>query len=267
VVENIARSVGWLRDGELVSEKLRPAYAKYIRDLFGARAKQLGWVPKKGDDEDTRLLRARLLPLVASVGEDPALIAGAKKLAAAWLKDHKAVDPDLVGAVLAVAAEFGDKALYDSWMKAARTEKDRIDRVKLLHALAGFVDPAIVKEALPVVLTDSFDAREAIALMWGPSSDPRTRKLVWEWLQANFDALVARLPRDYGAHLPFAAVGQCDEQLVAPVRAFFAERSKKFEGGPRQLEQALEQLHLCAVFKTDQTPSVERFFSKKTKAK
>jgi alanyl aminopeptidase len=267
VVQNIAGSVGWLREDELVSEKQRPAYAKFILDTFGERAKKLGWKPQAGDDEDTRILRTRLVPLVAHSGEDPALIADAQKLASAWLKDHRAIDADLVDPILGLAAEHGNRALYDQWMAAARAEKDRLERRRLLRALSQFRDPALVKESLAAVLTDSFDIREATALMWGATRDPHTQKLAWQWLQANFDALVARLPRDSGAYLPFVATSLCDEGVLPQMKAFFAPRSSKFEGGPRMLEQASEELHLCAVYRTAQAPSVEKFLAQKKTAK
>jgi alanyl aminopeptidase len=263
VVQSLAGAVGWLRDEELVADKDRPAYARYIRDLFGARARKLGWQPQKGDDEDTRLLRARLVPLVAHSGEDAALIGEAKKRAAAWMKNHRAVDADLVDSVLFVAGENGDRALYDRWMAAARAEKDRPERRRLLGALAGFRDPALVKESLATLLTDAFDAREAMILLWGATREPATRRQAWQWLQANFDALVARLPRDSGARLPWVASGLCDEAVLPQMKAFFSGRSTKFEGGPRVLEQASEEMHVCAVYKSAQAPSVARFLGAK----
>jgi cytosol alanyl aminopeptidase len=102
--------------------------------------------------------------------------------------------------------------------------------------------------------------RESMTLLSGATRDPATRKLAWDWLRAHFDALVARLPRDYGARLPHIAGNLCDEKALPQVKSFFSDRVKEFEGGPRELEQALEQMHLCAVYKDAQAPSVARFF-------
>jgi alanyl aminopeptidase len=261
VVQNTAGTVGWLRDGELITKKEEPAYAKYIRDLFGTRAHQLGWTPKKADDEDTRILRSRILPLVADVGDDKRLIDEAKKLANAWLADHKSVDPDLVDRVLEIAAQHGDRPLYDKWLAAAKAEKDRAERRRLLGALSSFRDPAVVSDALAVTLTDAFDPREGMTLFWGATREPATRKLAWKFMLDHFDALVQKLPRDYASRFPFAASGICDDAMAPEVKSFFAERSKKFQGGPRNLDQALEQLHLCAVYKQAQSPNVQKFFA------
>ena len=73
---------------------------------------------------------------------------------------------------------------------------------------------------------------------------------------------MAKLPRDAAASLPWLAVSSCDEAMVPEVKTVFAERSKKVDGGPRELAQALEELHLCAVYKSAQAPGVARFLGK-----
>ena len=65
VVEMASSLVAGLRDGQLLPESLLPSYARFVRDAFGARARWLGWQPKAGENDDTRLLRNELLPLVA----------------------------------------------------------------------------------------------------------------------------------------------------------------------------------------------------------
>src|SRR5207245_2150538 len=89
-----ARLLGELRD-HLVEPSLLPAYARLITKTFGARAHQLGWVTRPGDDEDTRLLRPVLLSLVADEGADAALLAEARELTQRWLGDHTTVGPEV----------------------------------------------------------------------------------------------------------------------------------------------------------------------------
>src|SRR5690606_34513825 len=99
--------------GDIVPKELRPNRARFVRKLLGARARAIGWAPKKGETDDQRLMRPSLLSWVANVGEDPQLIKTARKLTDRWLIDHKAVDPDLVGLVLRTAARHGDRALFE----------------------------------------------------------------------------------------------------------------------------------------------------------
>ena len=59
-----------LRRAEIVPEKLRPNYERFVRTLYQARARELGWKAKTGEDDNTKQLRRSLLPLVADVGRD-----------------------------------------------------------------------------------------------------------------------------------------------------------------------------------------------------
>src|SRR5262249_18175110 len=95
--------VGGLGD-HLVADAVRPNYRRLIAKLYGARAHQLGWQPKPGEDDDTRLLRTQIVPTVAEDGEDKALLAEARKLSETWLSDRKSLAPDMVGSVLGAAA-------------------------------------------------------------------------------------------------------------------------------------------------------------------
>jgi cytosol alanyl aminopeptidase len=112
-----------LEDKYLVSENLLPRYRQYLLDVYGARARSLGWKESPDESDDTRLLRPRLLDVVANEAEDPEGIAEARKLAVAWLDDHKTVAPDSVGVVLTTAARHGNRELFDRMRAAAEREK------------------------------------------------------------------------------------------------------------------------------------------------
>jgi alanyl aminopeptidase len=246
----------------LVTGAERPAFAHLIQKLYGRRARALGWKRGAKDDEDTRLLRPVLVGLVATDGEDKALAAGGRQLAEAWLKDRTAVDPDLVEMSLRVAAHDGDKALFDRLHEAAKKTADREDQRRLLRALGTFGDPALVTAAQAILFTDDFTAREAMQIVWVQSGDERTRASAYAFVKANFDALVARLPRDYGAYLPSVGEDFCSETDRDDVEAFFAQRSTKLLGGARNLAQVLEQISLCNAYRQKQRPSVVAFLAK-----
>ena len=86
----------------------------------------------------------------------------------------------------------------------------------MLFSLGAFSDPAIVKTALPIVLTDEFDTRQSLGILFGATL-PATRDLAYDFVKHNWDALVAKLPTDSGAFLPFVAGGYCDAEHRADV--------------------------------------------------
>ncbi len=68
VVQAAANIAGMLKS-ESVPIDLREKGARFIREQFGEKALALGWLAKPGDSDDTRLLRQKLVPFVASAGE------------------------------------------------------------------------------------------------------------------------------------------------------------------------------------------------------
>ena len=246
-------------DDHLVPNNLKLNYRRYMSDQYKPRAEQLGWKAKAGEDDDSRLLRPNLFGVVANQAEDREFIEQGMKLALAWLEDHKAVDPDMVSAVLNTAARHGDRSLFDRLRAQAKKEADENLRGWLLSAMGSFRDPAITKVALPIILTDEFDNRESLTILFNAAASPQTRDIAYDFLKQNWDTLVAKLPTDFGAFLPFAAGNYCDPQHRADAEAFFKDRSTKYTGGPRNLSQVLEGISLCAANKDASQSSVAEF--------
>ena len=258
VVEAIQKIAASPRD-VLVSDALGPRYREFVSEAFGARAHGLGWVPRPGEDEDTQLLRAGLVPFVANEGDEPGLVAQAKALARAWLKDRKAIDPLLTSDVLGVAARHGDMELFQAYLGEARRATGRRERVRLLGALGMFRDPAVVPAALALTLSGEFDAREAVFILREESLSAETRPELWAFLKASFDRLAARLPRESPARFPALLAGFSDAAHRADVEAFFKDKAPRYMGGPRVLAQTLEQIQLHAALKAAQQESVSDF--------
>jgi alanyl aminopeptidase len=247
---------------EMVPAELWPSYERLIRRLFGARAAALGWQVQRREPDDARRLRPALLSLVAGVGRDPALGRQATALAWKWLDDRKAVDPSVVGAVLAVAAGRGDQPLFDRLFAEAKRTSDRTERARLLDALGSFVEPKLAGQAMALMLTDQFDLREALGLLQGGFQHAATRELAYRFLVEHFDAISGRLPPMYRPSLALSPSSLCDDARKAEVEQLFRPRLEKLDGGPRVLAQALEQLSLCAAAKRAQTPGVVAYLRK-----
>ncbi len=258
LVSQATSFAGYL-DDDYTPKQVRPHRARFIRKLFGDRARKVGFAAVKGESDDVRMTRSSMISWVAITGEDPQLIAQAKKLADRWLIDNKAIDPDMVGTVLGIAAQFGDRKLFDKLHAAAKAEKDRKVRGQLLGAMGSFRDPEIVKAAMAIALTDDFPSYESIGLVWS-AFDEDNRDMAYEFVKKNHDALLAKLPRDSS----FARVAGsfCDEAHRADAEAFFKDKVSKTPGGPRSFAQTLERVDLCIAKKKVYAPVIEKFLAK-----
>ncbi len=166
VVEATISVASGVRDDQLLGEAELPQYHRWIRDLYAARARELGWTPRRGDGDEVKLLRASLLEVLGHAADDPEVVSAARARAQAWLSDRRSVDPTLVPVALIVAAEHGDREFFDALHAAARKESDRHHRLLLLEAMGSFRDPAIARDAMRLALSDEFPARVSIALVY-----------------------------------------------------------------------------------------------------
>jgi alanyl aminopeptidase len=265
VVESAAGIVSNLHD-HMVPPELQANYSRFVDKAFGARARQLGWKTKPGEDPETRLLRPSIVSLVALWGGDGSLAAQARDLADKWLVDRTAVDPEVIGSVLNVAADTGDEAFFKRLVVALPGTEDQQQRRLILSAMGSFSDPNIARSAMDLALKPDLDLRETQILFRTRQDTQATQALPFEFVKANYEAIVGKVPEGstfgFADALPFVAGGFRDEKSRAEVETFFQPKVDRFPGTPRNLAQVLEGIRLCAAVKTAQQQSVADFLSK-----
>ncbi|MCP3139085.1 M1 family metallopeptidase [Pyxidicoccus xibeiensis] len=244
-------------DGLSAADRAR--YRTWVGQVYGPRARQLGWEPKPGDSDEVKQTRARLLELATMRGEDPTLVREGNRLARAWLKDRKSVDPEAASLALVVAARNGDRTLFDTLVAEARKTQDRNERARMLSTLAAFRDPALVREGLALVTGTEFDIRDTRPLVIGAFSTPETRELAWAFYKENFDALAGRLRSDELGWFIGLTGNLCGAEHAREVEAFLGPRVTRLEGAPRALARAQESIRLCAESDRLHRKSVETF--------
>jgi cytosol alanyl aminopeptidase len=265
VVQASANIAALLR-GESVPANLRDKGARFIRQEFGEKALALGWVAKPDDSDDTRLLRQKLVPFVASSGGEKELVEQAETLAREWLKTRRGIAPEMLEPVLRIAAEYGNRDLFNLLRTAAIQERQHHVREVMLGALGSFRSPELARASLDLLLSKDFDPRESFyPLLFGPLSYVDTRDVPFEFVKQHLDALLKRLPRevgeDYAASLPSVGGSFCDAKRRGELDAFFADRVKDYNGGPRTLAQTLEGIDLCIEARKSLAPELTAFLN------
>ncbi len=250
-----------LGTGTFIDDQTLPLGRQFIRINYAQRAEKMGWRSRAGDTDDQKLLRERLVPFVADEGKDTVLADEAGRLARAWLKDHSAVDPDMAGPVLVTAAQFGDASLFEAYLGAAKAATDSKERRTILAGLGSFADPALAQRAMGLLLTKTFDLREAFwPLLFSPLHERGTEKLPFQFVRQHIDELIKVLPGEVGsdlaARLPAVGGAFCDASSRQEVDSFFRDRVKSYVGGPRELAQVLERIDLCIQQKARLGPEI-----------
>ncbi len=250
---------------ELVSagSQTSPNLAAFVRKVFAPRLLAIGLQAQPHEEEDVRLLRATLLPLVLGEGQVASLQKDAERLLSDWLADadRHPLDAESLQALLVAAPQRAGRPLWDALHKAALKTQDRNLRSALLDALGAFREPQLSQASLELIRSGEFEMREAMRILWGAASRPESRSGAHRFVKQHFDALVSGLPRDAGANLAKVAAGFCDDTERLDAEAFFTGRSTRYVGGPRVLRQTLERIAQCTRLRQVQGEGLRNFLA------
>ncbi len=252
-----------LLDPRELDDKGEAAFGRAVAKLLGPRARTVGWAPKPGEDPEMASLRPTLLGFMAHYAHDKGIVAEAHKLTERWLRDRRAIAPDMVGPVLGMAALSNDAKLFDRLLDEARHVKDRRERSILLGTLGSFYAPALQTRALALVSGNEFDQRESVGVLYRSLFAREAREASWAWLQQHFDGIIAKMREDDAMRL-FGAVPHafCDESHRAALESFLAPRAKTHTGAPHEVDDGLEGVRACAAAWSRIKPAIDAFLAK-----
>ncbi|MDM4767214.1 M1 family metallopeptidase [Pelomonas sp. SE-A7] len=245
----------------------RAGYAALLQSLYGPLARELGWRPDAKDDEDRRLLRQSLLPLMADSGRDAVLREQALLYARSWVaaaardgKPHEELlDPGLRSGVLRSAALGGDANLFDAMLGLARKTPERQLREQLLAALGYFGDAVLATRARELALDAQLDIREVLGPVIGRQTrDPQLNAAALDFLVQNDAAIRKRITKVAAASLPEVAGGGCSLERVQRLQQQFGPAAAQLDAGPAVLAKTLSRIELCSAYREAQASDLPR---------
>ena len=254
-------NIEWIKEHLLTDEAERKAFLAQGAEIYRPRLQQLGLTEKAGEPDDDRLLRNNLIGMFAHGFKDPAVRAELDKQGRAVLGlpvdgtpgdgklDADATSRERRGVALAVAVDEGGQAAFDLAEKHFRTAQDPVLRGQLLSALSGTRDARLGERVRALVLEPGLLRRNEIYAALGGQTQEETRPALRKWLDANFDAAVARLAPGGAGLAGFDTAGACSVAEADAFEAKYTARLKDMEGGPTQVKQTVEAIKLCAAAK------------------
>ncbi len=250
-----------------------PARAKveaYGGRLFVPVGRALGFEPKKGEDVGRGALRRDVFYFLADHARDPGARAELGKRGRAYFGEDGALHPDavtpnLAALALKVWAEGGDEKTFSALRAALAKTENAADRDRLLFAIANIRASGAAERARQLSLDPLLRTSEMLTPLWTQMGTAETREVAWAWLKTNFDALFARLKDVPFGPLQLITMTRsfCYEARAADVKAFFDPRVVAFDGGPRELAAAVEDIRLCAKVRAVHEPEAKKFFERK----
>jgi len=220
---------------------------RFVRALVGEAVAELGWAPRPGETELTRQLRGDLLRALGTLGNDSTAQARAVELYAAALAEARAVDPNVLPALIAILAHRGDVARYAEFVERFRTAKTPQEEQRYLYALTGFRSRPLIEQTLAKTINGEIRTQDAPFVARALLMNVDARELAWSFVKAQWDTMDRLYPKHGLRRMCEGVTGLVTPDLERDVHAFFAART--IDLGGRTLEQYLEQLRIAVALR------------------
>ena len=152
--------------------------------------------------------------------------------------------PDLRGVVFSLAAQAGDRAVYDHLWELEKETELQEEKMRLLMALARFEDQGLLAETLERSLTSDVRLQDTISVVSSVAANPRGRRLAWDFLKSNWP----EFDRRYGAggFGLMRLVAMCGsfttQESLDDVESFFTKNPAP--AADRTIRQSVEKIRL-----------------------
>jgi puromycin-sensitive aminopeptidase len=239
---------------------VRPAFEAFVRDRLGPALDRIGRVSKPGEDDVTRQLRADLVRVLGTLGNDPGTAESCRAGYRAWAGGSD-TDPNLLPAAIAVVARHGGAAEYDDFLARYRGGGTPQLEQRFLFALAGFSDPALIDRTLALVASGEFRNQDSPFLLRSLLWSVPGRRQAWEFVKRNWDLLEAAYAESAFRRMMEGIVGLVEPDLEADVLAFVRDRAVDLGG--RALAMYLEQLRIALRMREREASGVREYLLKR----
>ena len=237
----------------------RDAFRAYARGLLAPEFATLGFEAKPGESDNAGVLRNTLTQTLGQLG-DTAMIAEAHRRFEAIAADPAQANGPTARAVIAVAAQNADQATFDQIRRLAATTTDSLEKQHLDFALPTATDPAILKQALALTLTDEIPTTSGPRMLYvaAQANPDMTWAFATEhrpYFESRLDSL-QRYQLYAGVASPSADITRADE-LQAFASKYIPASAR------RDVLKAQDAILTRARLRRDVLPQVDRWLIKR----
>ena len=224
----------------LVEGAAADVLASIIRELAGPTLASIGFEPGADDDDRTLELRATLVRLLGTAGNDAEVIAAAQGAV-----NHP--DASLGAAALTVVAHHGGQAEYDTIRAAWLDATDPVTEIRNQRALAGFRSVELVEQLLGDIADGTVRTQDAPYLIARALGGRTVARRVWDFVTTNWDDLDERFPSNSIPRMLSGVTALDEPDLVEAVASFLDDHPIPQAG--KQVDQHLERQRINAAFR------------------
>jgi aminopeptidase N len=228
---------------QLVPDRSRRAFESFVRSLFVSSL--AGGAAGDSGDDAGRTREALSLRLLGGLGDEASVVERARAETDAALDGRSALDPVLAPAILRVAVQHGNSALYDRLLIAADRSSSAEERSAFLNATTEFTDAVVIERGLARTLSADVRSEDTGLYLARFMANPAARRRAWGFLTERWNEIEPRVFASASAPPVFAAsLGNfCDAGTRDEIERFFA--AHPLSRGTRALDQALDRIDGC----------------------
>ena len=253
----------------LISEKDLPAFRAYVVKLLTPAAKELGWTPAADESPDRQELRAAVLSSFGDLADDATVIAEARRRLAEYESGKAgALDPSLLSTAIEIAAAHGDDAVWENFRSRYASAKTPELRQLYLAGLTGFRTPALIARTLELLHAGGIQKQDSGWVLGSLVGNRYAQAQVWGYLKEHWGDIKSKVTPQSLAWRFIPSLGSiCEATTADEIRAFFVVPERHIEGGDRALQQAAENIDLCAKMRERQAVAASAWFQAQPVAK
>jgi len=248
-------------DRLLIGSLERKKFQRYARSLLRPTFDALGWESKAGEPPTPVNLRASLITALGDL-DDSAIIAGCRERFEKYLTDPASLAPDLRPPVFAIVGRYADEKTWDQLHELGLKTTSIEEKQNYYNALAGAIEPQLVKKTLPIALSDELPTSRAIFLVSRVARQSDQPDMAWDFAKANMKTLLAKTDA-LGANryapglFTFFAENSRANELRAYAKANLPETSAP------EVAKAVDEIQFRSEFKRRLAPQLNAWIERK----
>ena len=210
-----------------------------------AMLKRLGWNRRRDENQITTLLRGSVIMALGLLG-DKSTVDKANSMFMSYVKSGTGIDPNIRGAVYAIAAATGGEATFDRIAKKYVEEQMPDEKRRLLQSLGMFRKKSLITKGLDFSMSGNVRSQDDQTVLGATMVNPYASKLSLLWVMDNWQSIMDTHKGDG------LMIGRFIESLSVlaskndrdRIRRFFTKKENYNIGIKRSLDKTIESIEI-----------------------
>jgi len=222
-------------------------FQRYARSLLRPTFDAVGWEAKPDEQPARTNLRASLIVALGHLN-DPKIVASCRERFKGYLANPNSLAPDLRPAVFSVVGRYADESTWNELHQLGLKTMSIEEKQNYYDALAGAIEPKLVKKSLPIALTDELPTSRAVFLVSRVARESGHPGIAWDFARANMKALLAKTDAlGANTYAPSLFIFFSDDSRAEELRSY-AKNSLPAASAPG-VAKAVDEIHFQSEFK------------------